>query len=539
MIQEGFYIALGWVSRAEMYFFDKKITSLPIQSDMNFGRQWLRPNNASDILYPSKIIDTPLGTRYAYGGLSFNWGLQNLSPKMTQYIQQTFFNTTIGNGSFYQSGYSNKLTVQTFNRGTGNWETYHTFAKFSNFNDEASPAAGGYNDLLIKFTAVKVAPDGPSVAIDSEYEDFTQMVYSNITFNLTNIGDTKTFDESGIIWSVPDGTSFVEIDNSNWDSLVYYSVNNRASWSLIIPSPPNLTTDIRIDLQEELLPEETTGNFLITIRPGEDTTSFSSEFFGYTNGDSSESGDNIKTDTIDVDVFQPNALSPVLWLDANFNVYEDYDSFPKLNATDGQPVQVWEDQSSGNRLYRQNTLSNQPILLTNQQNGLKAIQFDGINDILISTSFSGVSTTQNTTLIIVMDAINSNIDVGYEPIFANSSFNVWAHKSDDTSKTSPGIYVGNPPNTWLTSGLANSGFQICVYKTDATTFTFYRNAITVSTQLKSGNMYGIINSSLGGSNIVPTGNFEGKIYEVIGFNTTLSDNDRQAIEYYLINKYGV
>jgi hypothetical protein len=147
---DGFYIISGWVALATLYSDGYEIKGLPIQSDMTHGRRWLRPGNTADIVYPAAFVDTPTGQRFAYGGLVFKWPLRNMSPKMVYFIQDEFFP---GGGSFMTRAYSAKLTAQTFNRSTGEWEAYRTWAKFANVSQEAEPVAGGFDNLEIHFTA--------------------------------------------------------------------------------------------------------------------------------------------------------------------------------------------------------------------------------------------------------------------------------------------------------------------------------------------------------------------------------------------------
>lgn len=165
----GYYIIDDWVSRADLYINGTNVKFFPTQSDMNYGRRWIRPGNEADIIHPAKFIDTPTGQRYGLGGLVFIWPMMNLSPKMAGYIQVTYFSPSSTPANFFYRTWSNKLTVQTFNRGSGEWETYQVYGRYSNLGDEAEPALGGYNNLKITFTAFKVAPLGPDLQAASVY----------------------------------------------------------------------------------------------------------------------------------------------------------------------------------------------------------------------------------------------------------------------------------------------------------------------------------------------------------------------------------
>lgn len=540
-IQNGYYIIEGWVSRAELYFGDSLINDLPIQSDMINGRRWYRLANTSDIVSPVKLIDTPIGSRYAYGGVMFKWLLQGLSPKGVKYIQDTFFAPPIGNSSFYQRAWSNKLTLQTYNRASGAWETYHTISKMANLLDEAEPSQGGFNNLQITNTAVKLAPDGPDISISASYNTFTQMLYQTFFVSLDNVGDTNTFDNTHFTYQLPLGVTLISINNSNWDSSIEYSINDGNTWTSVAPSPITNTTNIRIGLDVELNVGEDTGNFIITIRPSEDITSFTNVLYVKTNGDTLETGNNVSSSAVPVNIFTPLALNPLLWLDADEQAYEQIGGeIPVFATTDGV-VDGWRDLSGNNNRYVQTTQSRRPLYRVNQQNGKPAIDFDGVDDRLTSTSFVSTPTTENTTFVFLINATNSSSTALYEPLYSTNMGSIWAHKANFGGLDEVGLLFGTEgfPQDWVELGNANSGLQMLGFVTNEGDVSFYRNTILVNTGTGINNLTGIRSASIGGSLMTPNAFFDGLIYEIVGYNRTLNTNDRQAIEYYLINKYNL
>ncbi len=150
----GFFITTGWVSQEALYVVGLKIENFPIQSDQDTGRQWFRPGNDADILSTAYTQDLDK-RRYSYGRAGWLWSLNVLSPKMTDYIFTTIFD----------SKYNAKVTVQTYNRSTGAWEIYNAMARFPNLREEAKPAAGGYHEFAIKFSRAVIAPVGPEISM--------------------------------------------------------------------------------------------------------------------------------------------------------------------------------------------------------------------------------------------------------------------------------------------------------------------------------------------------------------------------------------
>lgn len=139
----------NWVTREYLLANGVALVDYPTDlADMD-GRTWLPPGNESSVVAPATFVDSIGGLRGGYGGVTFVWTLQNLSPMMTDYVHLTLFNRL----------YSRKFTVQNFNRGTGLWECYHVWGKWAKLNTDADPVAGGYSNLKITFIAGVAAPE--------------------------------------------------------------------------------------------------------------------------------------------------------------------------------------------------------------------------------------------------------------------------------------------------------------------------------------------------------------------------------------------
>ena len=76
-------------------------------------------------------------------------------------------------------------------------------------------------------------------------------------------------------------------------------------------------------------------------------------------------------------LWTPAQTTTALWLDA-----ADASTVSTVSSAASQ----WNDKSGNNRNLAQSTSSNRPLYLTNQVNGLSALSFDGINDVMSNSS---------------------------------------------------------------------------------------------------------------------------------------------------------
>lgn len=207
------------MSQSQMQIDGYEIKGLPIQTDQNRGRQWIRPGNESDVIKPAAIVDSISGQRYAYGGSTFVWPMVNLSPKMVNFLHEEFFN----------NAWAAYLTVQTFNRATGLWEAYQAVARWPDYASEAELAAGGYNNFKIAFVNCSKAPKGPDLVTGGNASGaFTLGGTGTYIVTVSNIGDSETFSSINVVSEIIDNQVFISQSGFGWsfywseDGLTYY-----------------------------------------------------------------------------------------------------------------------------------------------------------------------------------------------------------------------------------------------------------------------------------------------------------------------------
>ena len=77
---------------------------------------------------------------------------------------------------------------------------------------------------------------------------------------------------------------------------------------------------------------------------------------------------------------------------ANLSVW--YDASDATTITlNGSNVSQWNDKSGNGYHASQSTSANQPAYVTNDRNGRPVVSFDGVNDSLVTSSFSNGWTT--------------------------------------------------------------------------------------------------------------------------------------------------
>ncbi|RMG84826.1 MAG: hypothetical protein D6712_10580 [Chloroflexi bacterium] len=530
MVKTGYRIVSGWVSRAELYANGYNLKDLPMQPDMVRGRRWVQPSNIASIVRPAKLVDTPLGTRFAHGGLTFTWPLQGLSPNMVKYIQTAFFDFfNTSPTKFINMQYSNKITVQTFNRATGDWETYHTYARLGDFSSEAQPVAGGYNEWNVFFTVVSEAPLGadltPAISVSGN-------VYENVEFDvditINNAGDAATFAGNELTFPIPTNTELVSVSAPS--GTIEYSADGGATYSSTPPSPLSLTTDVRISGFSNIAASGSLSTFTFTLQP----TATGSVVVSATATTSEDVDTTNDTQSININVlsFSPIAYSPSLWLEGDSEVYNDFGS--SLLASNGNTIDRWVDQSGNGNDFTASGVT-APTYLVPAVNGHNGVVFDGVDDFMDAVSAIAPELSNDFSIYIVIDATTGFESPNAETIIDNNY--QLAHKANTGALDSVGVYDGS---AWHTVAQAASGVQILGYSANSAsqTVTIYRDSSTLGsanpvTLSQSVAVARIGDSSGGGSN------FAGTILEVAAYPRELTASEHTQLISHLKTKYNM
>lgn len=223
-------------------------------------------------------------------------------------------------------------------------------------------------------------------------------------------------------------------------------------------------------------------------------------------------------------IFIPPALSNLkLWLDAGTGVIKDGNNY----------VSIWYDQSGSGNNAAQSIQDKEPLWVSNTLYGKPVIRFDGTNDFITASGASGAM--NNFTIIYVIKPSVLSLN---QVIAADGG---WGQFEMHSADSNGGVYAGIDVATRLTPTDTGSGIYE-VNKAETLEFTLeggtgklYKNGILKAskTMTATSNWTGF---RLGEDS---TSTIYGDIAEVFVYNSVLSDNDRQVIENYLNNKYGI
>lgn len=224
-----------------------------------------------------------------------------------------------------------------------------------------------------------------------------------------------------------------------------------------------------------------------------------------------------------------------LWLDASdaATLY-DATSGGSLVAADGA-VARWEDKSGNARHATQGTSGSRPLRKTAIQGGKDVLRFDGSNDRLTGINYE-LNSSYTIFSVIERKAAGAALPIG-----------------NSISGEADGAYPGG---YWLTNNslLTRDGAQGAITFTSNSTSGFKlmnvaRNGSTslslringVLNETKTSGI-GSVDATQGLVNHVGSRNGDyhnGDIAEIIIYNSALNDTDRQSVETYLINKWGI
>ena len=217
-------------------------------------------------------------------------------------------------------------------------------------------------------------------------------------------------------------------------------------------------------------------------------------------------------------LWTPAAVTTSLW----------YDAADTTTITlNGPTVSQWNDKSGGAKHATQGTAGSQPTYLTADQNGLNVLSFDG-GDTLDHTYANSVT---NISILIV---ISLNSQSGFRGVFSTngqSSTTQTMVLGRQSSSANWGTYATNerPSN----SNIQGTGWQL-IELIRTTSGEFYRNGAADGTFAAAEGQNGHI-----GGNASFSQQMNGKLAEIIVYNTNISTANRQLNEGYLAHKWGI
>jgi hypothetical protein len=231
-------------------------------------------------------------------------------------------------------------------------------------------------------------------------------------------------------------------------------------------------------------------------------------------------------DVVVEEAFSPSDISGlVLWLDA--------DAIEGLN--DGDPVTTWEDQSGQGHDFAQPTASAKPTYQTNELNGKPIVRFDGTDDFLRRTDNDvGAFGTDPFSIFIVIQTTDSTARIllkeneagGGDGLYIYGDGNDYLYWNGTT-----GIAIGASDSSFHLIAVTRSG-------TGAGGLVPYYDAAAQTAGTESRTLSGTTTLYIGTTNDDPV-YLAGDIAEIIIYDSALSQANRESVEDYISNKYGI
>lgn len=245
----------------------------------------------------------------------------------------------------------------------------------------------------------------------------------------------------------------------------------------------------------------------------------------------------------------PQTISGLqLWLDgSDASTLYDATTGGSLVAADGA-VARWEDKSGNARHATQGTANSRPVRKTAQLNNLDGLDFDGTNDSFsvnsVAQFFSGSNKEFTIFGVAKTDVTGSQQDFFSTGNSGNNNQNVRAGWNNGSQK----LLVARESDLGLdivgkiVTGGTNLGTaaKVATWRGGASNGSLFLNGVSDATAADLTGSATINVASVGVlPRLTPAVYFNGLIFEVVIYDSALSDTNRAAVESYLMTKWGI
>jgi hypothetical protein len=229
-----------------------------------------------------------------------------------------------------------------------------------------------------------------------------------------------------------------------------------------------------------------------------------------------------------------------LWLDASdaATLFQDAAGTTPAVA-DNDPVGRWADKSGNGRHVTQATAGSRGTLKTAVQNGRGVVRFDGTADHLTSSSqlLSGVT---GLSVFLVLHGTGESLSDSDRPLGHNTP------PANDLVITFPGgkpamrIAAEEPAAAGPNSRSGTTAGYIVSGVATATSITVWDNGVAGTPRTQALGTFSTSASGFGvGALPGPMSPYPGDVAEVLVYGSALSTTDREAVEAYLMTKWGI
>ena len=243
------------------------------------------------------------------------------------------------------------------------------------------------------------------------------------------------------------------------------------------------------------------------------------------------SGDTWKRAAMSTWLDLPVSTNVELWLDANDS------STITLN---GSTVSQWDDKSGNNYHISQATASNQPAYVTSVLNSKNIVRFDGVNDIMSNASAQPVAGSASRTIFYVFSCNTTFTGWQYEyglyfGLASPVDGGVIAISQELAVRVSNGYRIFNQSNDDGSHAIISAVQD----GTNVSNYSMWKNGSALSATTTRSRALNIGPGIHLGAHPVISNWLDGDIAEVIVYSSALSTSDRESVESYLSNKWGI
>ena len=232
----------------------------------------------------------------------------------------------------------------------------------------------------------------------------------------------------------------------------------------------------------------------------------------------------------------PYSTGLSLWFDAADNVsLYDATSGGSLVGANGS-VARWQDKSGNGIHCTQSTSGYRAVRKIAQQNGFDALLFDGVDDrFFLSPSFSA----GNWTFFFACKPATSSRGAGGRYIFDTQTGRILLAQHD--AVTVPYSSVSSYVTAWNEHAVSTTANQVLCWRLNSTGTAgqVYRNGTQIGSDFSYSQRAIGGNTAIGGDYSGGDAMIDGYLYEVLVYNTALSDTNMGIVNSYLQTKWGI
>ncbi len=231
-----------------------------------------------------------------------------------------------------------------------------------------------------------------------------------------------------------------------------------------------------------------------------------------------------------------------LWLDAADASTLWEQSNCTVAATNGNDVGCWQDKSgNGNNAIQSTSASYKPHLNTSGINGKSILDFDGADDALIAAHSASLTINADLSMLTVI----TRHTLRYHSIIAKtssnkpSSYDFWLNNSGNNRMVFLRGNGSGSYSSWASTGFNINTPVILAVTMEGTASKHYLNGVTNGSSTISTTMGDTGNPLYIGNRVDGYNELDGYMAETLLYNVALTDSERQKVEKYLSDKWGI